>query len=169
MAEVKDSSNNEFGVITDISEATKPNPASEQKSELGIRQIFLKDLSYEAPGLMEALNGNWKPEVGLDLQTKASKVADDTYEVVLKITTTVKNAGKTAFLVEIEHAGIFVLKNFPAPQLNYMLGSYCPNILFPYAREVISEMVMKGGFPPLYLAPVNFDALYEQHAAKQQK
>ena len=102
----------------------------------------------------------------MDLGTDASLTLDEGIrEVVLTVTVTVKIKSKVAFLVEVKQAGIFALKGFSEEQLHHMLGSFCPNILYPYAREVVSDAVMRAGFPQLYLAPVNFDALYEQHKA----
>lgn len=153
----------------------KEKPISEQKSAPGnesmfsIQRIYIKDLSFEEPNSPSIFQSDWKPEVNLNLNTEVQQLSDEAHEVVLKITATVKNGDKTAFLIEIKQAGIFVLKAFPKDQLHYMLSSFCPNILFPYAREVISEMVVRGGFPPLYLSPINFDALYQQQMAKQQQ
>ncbi len=91
------------------------------------------------------------------------------HEVILSITATVNTGQKSAFIVEVHQAGIFMINNFASDQLRHMLGSFCPNILFPYAREVISDLVMRGGFPQLILAPVNFDLLYNQHLEDQKK
>lgn len=137
------------------------------KPEFGIQRIYIKNLSFEAPHAPEIFRTDWTPEVGLDLDTSISKISEDVYEVVLNVTVTVKAKEKTAFLVEIHQAGIFTLNNFPKEQVQAMLGSFCPNILFPYAREAVSDIVNRGTFPPLYLAPVNFDALYNQYLTQQ--
>lgn len=138
------------------------------KPEFGIQQIFTKDISFETPSKRQIPDQAWKPNIDVELNASTTKLADNTYQVLLSITTTAKVDDKVAFLVEVQQAGVFVIKNFPDPQLHRMLGSYCPNTLFPYARELISDMVTRGGFPPLYLAPINFDVLYDQQLQKQQ-
>ncbi len=132
-----------------------------------IQRIYVKDISFEAPNTPHTFVEEWKPEVSLNLETKSSRVQDNLHEVVLSITATVSSSKKNAFLIEVHQAGVFMINGFPADQLHQMLGSFCPNILFPYAREIVSDMVVRGGFPQLILAPVNFDALYTQHMEKQ--
>jgi preprotein translocase subunit SecB len=134
-----------------------------------IQRIYIKDSSYEAPNTPHTFTDDWKPEVQLNLETKSTRVHDNVHEVVLSVTATVTTSKKPAFLVEVHQAGIFMVTGFPSDQLHQMLGSFCPNILFPYAREAISDMVVRGGFPQLILAPVNFDALYAQHLEEQGK
>ena len=102
----------------------------------------------------------------MDLSTKTQALENSTHEVELTVTVTVKVKETTAFLIEVKQAGIFTISGFPEEQLGPMLGSFCPNVLYPYVREVITSAVMKAGFPQLYLSPVNFDALYEQHKQK---
>jgi preprotein translocase subunit SecB len=132
-----------------------------------IQRIFVKDMSFEAPNTPHTFVEEWKPEVSLNLETKSNRVQDNLHEVVLSITATVSTSKKTAFLIEVHQAGVFMINGFPNDQLHQMLGSFCPNILFPYAREVVSDTVVRGGFPQLILAPVNFDALYQQHVDQQ--
>ena len=134
-----------------------------------IQRIYVKDLSYEAPNTPHTFVEDWKPEVQLNLETKSNRVQDNLHEVVLSVTATVSSSKKSAFLIEVHMAGIFQMSGIPADQMRQMLGSFCPNILFPYAREVISDLVVRGGFPQLILAPVNFDALYAQHMEEQNK
>lgn len=134
-----------------------------QNPQFEIQRIFTKDISFESPNTPQTFVEEWKPEVTLNLETKSNKVQDNLHEVVLTITATVNSNKKTAFLIEVHQAGVFMINGFSNEQLHQMLGSFCPNILFPYAREVISDMVVRGGFPQLILAPVNFDALYAQH------
>ena len=135
---------------------------SEQQQSFDIQRIYTKELSYEAPNTPDIFQVEWKPEIHLDMDIKARNLKDDIYEVELLITATAKDGEKVAFLVEINQAGIFNMVGFTQEQLSHMQGSFCPSILYPYAREVVSELVTRGGFPPLYLAPVNFDALYAQ-------
>jgi len=148
-----------------MTEAQKPE---QNNQEFNIQRVYIKDLSFETPNAPDSKE-EWKPELGLDINTDAKRMDGDNFEVVLKLTVKVKMGEKTPFLIEIQQAGLFTLKNFPEDQLRYMLGAFCPNILFPYAREIISDMTMRGGFPPLYLAPINFDALYHQHLESQKK
>lgn len=139
--------------------------SSDAKTEakFEIQRIYIKDLSFEAPNTPQIFMENWQPEVQLNLETKTTRLDENMHEVILTINATVTSQKKTAFIIEVQHAGVFVLSGFSKEQLPQMLGSFCPSILFPYVREVISDVVMRGGFPQLLLAPVNFDALYHQH------
>lgn len=137
------------------------------KQEFAIQRIYLKDLSFEAPGMPDIFRAEWNPKAGIDLDSSWKKLEEDLYEVVLRVTASVKLEEKNAFLIEVQYAGIFTIKNFSDEQLGHMTGSFCPNILFPYAREIISDTANRASFPPLYLAPVNFDLLYQQHLAKK--
>lgn len=134
-----------------------------------IQRIYVKDASFEAPHAPQIFKEEWKPEVNVDLQTKTNNLEEGIHEVVLHLTVTVKMGEKTAFLVETQQAGIFTIKGFPQEQTNQALGAMCPTILYPYARETISDLVTRGGFPQLLLAPVNFDALYIQHQKQEQE
>ncbi|MFZ2314943.1 MAG: protein-export chaperone SecB [Gammaproteobacteria bacterium] len=135
--------------------------------QFDIQRIFVKDISFESPNTPQTFLEEWKPEVALNLETKSNRIDDNLHEVILSITATVSSSKKTAFLIEVHQAGVFMINGFPNDQLHQMLGSFCPNILFPYAREVVSDIVVRGGFPQLILAPVNFDALYAQHMEQQ--
>jgi preprotein translocase subunit SecB len=150
-----------------MSETTPQKPPAEATPNFEIQRIYIKDSSYEAPNTPHTFSEDWKPEVQLNLETKSTRIQDNTHEVVLSVTATVTSSKKSAFLVEVHQAGIFLVTGFPSDQLHQMLGSFCPNILFPYAREAISDAVVRGGFPQLILAPVNFDALYAQHLEEQ--
>jgi preprotein translocase subunit SecB len=130
--------------------------------QFGLQRIYLKDLSYEAPKAPAIFKSEWKPEINLEINNKSEKVEGDIYEIVLSMTVTVKNQGEVAFIIEVQQAGLFLIAGVPAPQMQQILGAYCPNILFPYAREAVSDIVGKGSFPQLLLAPVNFDALYAE-------
>ena len=135
--------------------------------EFSIQRIYVKDLSFESPQAPAIFQQEWQPDLNLQIQTNTTRLTDDTHEVILKLMVTVKSADKVAFLIEIQQAGIFTLRNFHEQQLHAMLGSVCPSILFPYAREVVTDLASRGTFPPLYLAPVNFEALYAQHMTQQ--
>lgn len=149
-----------------MAEETKP---AENEQQFQLQKIYLKDTSFETPNSPEIFTENWEPDVNVELQTAGKPLADDVQEVVLTVTVTAKVADKTAYLVEVHQAGVFTLTGFNENERAHMLGSYCPNILFPYAREAISDIVGKGGFPQMLLAPVNFDALYAQHVQQQQE
>ena len=137
--------------------------------QFAIQKIYIKDVSFESPNSPAMFTQEWQPEVNLDMNTNTQLLNEGVYEVVLSLTATVKNAEQTAFLVEIQQAGIFTINGFAEKDMGHMLGSFCPNVLFPYAREAVSDLVTKGGYPPLILAPVNFDALYAQHMAQQEQ
>ena len=141
----------------------------EQQPQFAIQRLFIKDISFESPNAPEIFQKEWKPEVKLDLDTKSRKLADDTFEVILSLTVTTTVEEETAFLCEVQQAGIFGIGNVPEQQLAHMLGSYCPNILFPYAREAVTSMVTRGTFPQLNLAPVNFDALFASYVQQRQQ
>ena len=141
---------------------------TEQEPQFGIQRIYVKDVSFETPNSPALFTGQWEPEINLDLNSQAARLNEQAFEVVLTLTVTCKAGDKTAYLVEVQQAGIFNMIGFEEEQLGGLIGSYCPTILFPYAREVISDLVSKGSFPQLVLAPINFDALYAQHLAQQQ-
>jgi len=134
-----------------------------------IQRVYIKDLSFETPDTPAVFQQKWEPELSLDLNTQSNVLEEGVFEVILSVTATVKNEGKTAFLVEVKQAGIFTIQGAPEEQMDHLLGSFCPNILFPYAREAITDCVIKGSFPQLVLAPVNFDALYMQQLEEKQK
>ncbi len=147
--------------------STAPNGSAEKGPQFAVQRIYIKDLSLESPNAPSIFTKQWQPELHMDLATKTAKLNDDTHEVELTVTVTVKVGEETAFLVETKQAGIFTLSGFDDEQVRPMLGSYCPNLLYPYARQVVTDAVIKAGFPQLYLAPVNFDALYEKHQKEQ--
>lgn len=134
--------------------------------QFALQRIFLKDSSFESPRSPLIFQAQWSPKINFDIKTRSSKVQDDVYEVVLVLTAEAQIEEKAAFLVEVHQAGIFTAKDFDDAQLEQVLATVCPNILFPYAREAVDSLVVKGSFPALMLAPINFDALYAQQ--KQQ-
>ena len=141
---------------------------SEENQQFAIQKIYLKDVSFESPNSPQSFTeGEWKPQVNVQINSANQAIAQDTYEVVLSITVTAKQNDKTAFLVEVKQAGIFTIAGFPDENLAGMVGAYCPESLFPFAREAVAEMISKGGFPQLLLAPVNFNALYAQQVQQQ--
>ncbi len=141
---------------------------SEENQQFAIQKIYLKDVSFESPNSPQSFTeGEWKPQVNVQINSANQAIAQDTYEVVLSITVTAKQNDKTAFLVEVKQAGVFTIAGFPDENLAGMIGAYCPESLFPFAREAVAEMISKGGFPQLLLAPVNFNALYAQQVQQQ--
>ena len=140
-----------------------------QEKQFSIQKIYTKDISFESPGSPNIFTEKWEPAVEFNLGTNATPLQDSLFEVTLTVTVTVKTGDTTAYLVEATQAGIFSLAGFNDQEMGPMVGSFCPNILFPYVREVISDLVAKGGFPQLLLAPVNFDALYQQHLKQAQQ
>ena len=139
------------------------------QQQFAIQKIFVKDVSFESPNAPAVFTeAEWKPEVNVQLNTETKAISDDLHEVTLTVTVTAKQLEKTAFLVEVKQSGIFHMTGFAEDQMGGMLGAYCPETLFPYAREAISDLVTKGGFPQMLLSPVNFNALYMQHQQQQQ-
>ncbi len=139
------------------------------ENQFSIQKLYIKDISFESPDTPEVFTfTNWEPQIELNLNNSNKQVSEGVYEVVMSVTATVKNNDKTAFLVEVQQGGIFNISGFNETDLKYILGSQCMNILFPYAREVVSDLTNRGGFPPLLLSPVNFDALYAQAVQQQQ-
>ncbi|EPJ51136.1 MAG: protein-export protein SecB [Osedax symbiont Rs2] len=143
--------------------------AEEQSPQFSIQRIYLKDLSLEAPNSPQSFTQEWQPEINLEMNTQSQELGEDVYEVVLTLTVTAKNDGETAFLIEAQQAGIFVVSGMEESETHHALGAFCPNILFPYARETIDSLVVKASFPALMLAPVNFDALFAQQLEKLQQ
>jgi preprotein translocase subunit SecB len=147
----------------------KPSGESTQEStqQFVLQKIYIKDISFETPNSPEIFTTKWEPNINIELHTNANKLSDDVHEVTLGVTLTAKIDDKVAYLIEIKQAGLFTISGFPKKEFGAMLGAYCPNLLFPFAREAISDLVVKGGFPQMLLVPVNFDAIYAEHLARQ--
>jgi preprotein translocase subunit SecB len=147
------------------------NTAQPQKParQFAIQKIFIKDSSFESPNAPEIFTKKWEPEINMQMTNKHATLGEGVYEVILSLTLTAKLAKKTAYLVEVQQAGIFNIQGFEKDELNTMVGSYCLNILFPFAREAVSDVVTKGGFPQQLLPPVNFDALYAESLQQRKK
>lgn len=133
------------------------------QQQFAIQRIYVKDLSFEAPSSPAVFLEKWEPQVTIDLNSQAHRINESAYEVVLALTVTAKAGEKTAYLAEVQQAGIFSLTGFSEAEMGPVLGNHCPSILFPYAREVVSDLVTRGTFPQLVLNPINFDALYARH------
>lgn len=144
--------------------------ASQQKQlQFAVQRIYVKDISFEAPNSPAVFQQPFKPKVSLDLNTSSRQVGEELYEVVIKVTAQVRHSedDTTSFLAEIEQAGLFRIGGIEGVQLEHTLGAFCPNVLFPYARECVDNLVNRGGFPPLMLAPVNFEAIYAQKKKRE--
>ncbi len=135
---------------------------AQQQPIFGIEKIYVKDLSLEIPHAPDVFLSGDQPQVDIQLHNEGALIGEGLYQVVLTVTVTAKAGEKTMFLVEAAQAGIFQIRNVPESDLEPLLATACPNILFPYARETVSDVISRAGFPPVYLAPVNFEAIYLQ-------
>jgi preprotein translocase subunit SecB len=142
--------------------------SEQQQPAFSIEKIYVKDLSLEVPGAPQVFLQPEQPQVEVQLAQAAQQVQEGLFEVSLKVTVTAKFGDKTLFLAEVEQAAIFQIRNVPEAEIGPVLGIVCPNILFPYARESISDMINRAGFPPVLLAPINFEAVYQQRLAEAQ-
>jgi preprotein translocase subunit SecB len=141
-----------------------PNPA-DAAAVLALQNVYLKDCSYESPN-GPRIEGNWNPQINLDLQTSSTALGPEVREVVLTVTVSAKHGEATIFLVEVKQAGLFVVRNLPDSDLKRAISTVCPGVLFPYARAAVSQLVSQGGFPQFLLPPVNFEALYAANQAQ---
>lgn len=143
---------------------------NQANTQFALQRIYLKDASFESPSSPKSFRGEWNPKINLELNSRHAKLEDKLWEVVLNLTITAKNQqDEVVFLVEVQQAGVFHIDGLDGEILAHTLGGFCPGVLFPYAREVVDGLVVKGSFPALMLAPVNFDALYEQSKLAQAK
>jgi preprotein translocase subunit SecB len=144
-------------------DVTRDFQAKPPHGDFTIKKIYCKDISFETPNSPAMFQVAWKPNADVQLRTNVSELAAAEYEVVLAVTVTVLIDDTPAFLAEVKHAGIFGITGLTSDELGAILGSYCPSILFPFSREVIADLITRGGFPQFVLAPVNFEALYAKH------
>jgi preprotein translocase subunit SecB len=135
-------------------------PAAERK--FVIQRIYLKDLSFESPASPDLFSAEWRPQFRVEIGTKDTEVADSIYEVVIQLTITAMQADKKALLIEVQQAGLFRISGIEEPLMPHVLRVTCPTVLFPYARETVDTLALKGSVPPLLLAPIDFQALYHQ-------
>ena len=136
--------------------------------QLALERIYAKDISFEVPSAA-VFTKEWQPELNINLSSNAEQIDQTHYEVTLKVTVSAENDKETAFVAEIQQAGIFLMENITQEQLPQLLGAYCPSILFPFAREAINDIVTKGSFPQLLLAPINFDAAFAENVARAEQ
>lgn len=138
------------------------------QAQLALERIYAKDLSFEVPA-PRVFMGEWQPELDINLSSNAEQLDPTHFQVVLSVTVNAKNQGAVAFIAEVHQAGVFLIENVTQEQLPHLLGAYCPNILFPFAREAINDIVTKGSFPQLLLAPINFDAAFAESQQRLQQ
>ena len=136
--------------------------ANSSAAQFTVEKIYVKDVSFEAPNTPHVFNEQGQPQLNMNLNQKVARLDGDLFEVVLGITLTCTVNERTVYLAEVEQAGIFGLAGFDDRTLDMMLGTYCPNVLFPYVRQSISDLITAGGFPPFYMQPINFEALYAE-------
>ena len=144
-------------IPTGTAAGTEPN-----SQELVLQNIYIKDSSFEAPAGPNLQVSEWNPQFNLNMNTSASTMNDTVHEVVLTITLEAKIADKVAYLVEVKQGGLFMIRGYSDDDTRRVVGAFCPGVLFPYARQAVSDMILRGGFPPFLLPPVNFDGLFQQ-------
>lgn len=140
---------------------------AEQQASFNIEKLYVKDLSLELPNAPQVFMQADSPQLDVQIHNESQHVSDALYEVVVTVTVTAKAGDKTMFLAEVAQAGLFSIVNVPAEELDPLLGIGCPTILYPYVREAMSDLVTRGGFPPVLLAPVSFEALYMQRQQQE--
>lgn len=145
------------------------NEPKQPTQQVEIQKIYIKDVSLETPNSPGIFTENWQVETEVRLDTSAAQIADDLFEALLTVTITTKLGERTAYLAEVQQAGLFTLRGFDETQTNHMLYTFCPTMLFPFAREELSALISKAGFPVLMLNPINFDMIYAQRLQQQAK
>ena len=148
-------------------EATQTNGSVAAGPQLSLQKVYLKDASFEVPAAPHIFQEQGQPQIQLNLAQQVASLADSVYEVVLTITVTCKLADKTAYLAEVQQAGVFGVAGFDDQNREAVLATYCPNVLFPYARQAVSDLIQNGGFPPFLMQPINFEQLYAEQARRR--
>jgi preprotein translocase subunit SecB len=145
-----------------------PQEQPEAERQVGLQKIYVKDGSIEVPDGPRVFTQEYNPEVNVDLNTQAQPLSEEAFQVILTVTVTAKQEERTAYIVEVQQAGVFQISGFPDEgERTHVLGAYCPSILFPYIRESVGDMIQRAGFPPFLLQPVNFDMIYAQQQANE--
>jgi preprotein translocase subunit SecB len=137
--------------------------------QFAIQRIYTKDISFESPNAPQVFISEWEPKINVDLSTEIQALSEDTIQVVLTVNVVAKHENKTAFLVEVQQAGIFLAKGFSEEELGPLMGIGAPNALYPYAREAVSDLITRGSFPQFTLQPVNFEQMYAQQMASNKE
>src|SRR5476651_1899062 len=136
-------------------------------AQLSLQKVYIKDVSFEVPGAPQIFQDQGQPQIQLNLSQQIGALAENVYEVVLTVTVTCKLAEKTAYLAEVQQAGVFGMSGFDNQNRDAVLATYCPNVLFPYARQIVSDLIQNGGFPPFLMHPINFEALFAEQARRR--
>lgn len=142
--------------------ATPPADSENSGPQFSVEKIYVKDVSFEAPNAPQVFNEQAQPQLQMNLNQRVQRLNDNAFEVVLGVTLTCTVNDKTAYLAEVQQAGVFGLSGFDDNTLDAMLGTHCPNVLYPYVRQSIGDLIQAGGFPPFLLQPINFEALYSE-------
>jgi len=140
-----------------------PTAAPPASATFQVEKIYVKDVSFEAPGAPQIFNEAGQPELQMNLNQKVQRLSDTAFEVVLGVTLTCNMSGKTAYLAEVQQAGVFTLAGFEDQGIDAMLGTQCPNLLYPYAATTVANLIQAGGFPPFFMQPINFEGLYAEN------
>jgi len=145
---------------------TTPSSTTPGQGQVRLERMYLKDASLESPNSPQIFLEKWEPEIELQVNTRSENIADNRYEVIVTVTVTAKLKDKTAFIAEVQQAGLFYMEGLPDQVIHRAIGTFCPSTLFPYVRETVDSLSVRGGFPALHLVPINFEAAYEE-ALKQ--
>jgi preprotein translocase subunit SecB len=143
------------------------NGTAASGAQLSLQKVYIKDVSFEVPGAPQIFQDQGQPQIQLNLSQQIGALAENVYEVVLTVTVTCKLAEKTAYLAEVQQAGVFGMSGFDNQNRDAVLATYCPNVLFPYARQIVSDLIQNGGFPPFLMQPINFEALFAEQARRR--
>jgi len=143
------------------------NGSAEAGAQLSLQKVYIKDVSFEVPGAPQIFQEQGQPQIQLNLSQQIGALTENVYEVVLTVTVTCKLAEKTAYLAEVQQAGVFGMSGFDNQNRDAVLATYCPNVLFPYARQIVSDLIQNGGFPPFLMQPINFEALFAEQARRR--
>jgi preprotein translocase subunit SecB len=148
-----------------MSDSTSSSTTQGQ-GQVRLERMYLKDASLESPNSPQIFLEKWEPEIELQVNTRSENIAENRYEVIVTVTVTAKLEDKTAFIAEVQQAGLFYMEGLPDQVIHRAIGTFCPSTLFPYVRETVDSLSVRGGFPALHLVPINFEAAYEE-ALKQ--
>ena len=143
------------------------NGTADAGAQLSLQKVYIKDVSFEVPGAPQIFQEQGQPQIQLNLSQQIGALTENVYEVVLTVTVTCKLAEKTAYLAEVQQAGVFGMSGFDNQNRDAVLATYCPNVLFPYARQIVSDLIQNGGFPPFLMQPINFEALFAEQARRK--
>jgi preprotein translocase subunit SecB len=155
---------------SDAPASGEPREGERGEGQVRLEKMYLKDASFESPNSPAIFRHDWKPEIEMQVNTRSESIEENLFEIVVTVTVTAKLESRIAFIAEVQQAGLFRMEGLPDPVIHRTVGTFCPTTLFPYVRETVDSLVVRGGFPPLHLVPINFDAAYEEalrHARDQ--